>query len=391
MKFIDLSRQYEQIKEQAEVRVLNVMRSTNYILGEEVKSFEKACAAYLGVKHAIGVANGTEALILTLAALGIGEGDEVITTPFTFFATAESIRRVGATPVFVDIDPDTLNINAVQIEEKITKNTKAVLPVHIFGNACDMDAINKVASENGLYVIEDACQAFGAEYKGKKLGTLSDAGCFSFFPTKNLGGMGDGGLVVTNNDETAHIVRALKNHGSGLEGRQALKMLYPDFVDNYEIREGFEKYYNYLIGYNSRLDEMQAAVLNVKIQYIDEWNKSRRKLAEKYDQALDGIYKVQKAQKDSVPIYHMYSLQHPKREEIIHELSMNDIPAGVYYPVPMHLQKVFNNLGYKLGDLPVVEKICGEVFAVPVFPELSDEEQDKIINILKVYNKQRCL
>lgn len=385
MKFIDLSRQYCQIEKQVEERVLNVMRSTNYILGEEVKSFEKACENYLGVKHAIGVANGTEALILALAALGIGEGDEVITTPFTFFATSESIRRVGATPVFVDVDAETLNIDAAQIEAKITKNTKAILPVHIFGNACDMDAINNVASKYGLYVIEDACQAFGAEYKEKKLGSLSDAGCFSFFPTKNLGGMGDGGLVVTNNDETAHIVRALKNHGSGLEGRQALKMLYPDFIDNYEIREGFEKYYNYLIGYNSRLDEIQAAVLNVKIQYIDEWNMNRRRLAENYDRALGGVYKVQKPQKDSTPIYHMYSLQHPKREEIIQELSMNGIPTGVYYPVPMHLQKVFTDLGYKHGDLPVVEHICEEVFAVPVFPELSDEEQAKIIDILKNY------
>ena len=383
MKFIELSKQYEQIKEQVEQNVINVMRSTNYILGEQVKLFEKKCEEYLGVKHAIGVANGTEALILALASLGIGEGDEVITTPFTFFATAESVCRVGATPVFVDIDADTLNIDVNKIEEKITDKTKAILPVHIFGNACDMDGINAIAKKHNLYVVEDACQAFGGEYKGKKLGGLSDAGCFSFFPTKNLGGMGDGGLVVTNSDQIAHIVRALKNHGSGLEGQQALKMLHPDFVDKYKIREGFEKYYNYLIGYNSRLDEMQAAVLNVKLLYIDEWNNNRRKLAEKYDAALEGKYKVQKAEKDTTPIYHMYSLQHPDRDNIIRNLAENGIPTGVYYPVPMHLQRVFGYLGYKEGDFPVVEKICNEVFAVPVFPELSDDEQDMIIGLLK--------
>ena len=383
MKFIDLTRQYSQIKEEAEERVLNVMRSTNYIMGEEVRTFEENSAAYLGVKHAIGVASGTDALILSLAALGIKEGDEVITTPFTFFATAESIKRVGATPVFADIDPDTLNIDPQKIEEKITDNTKAILPVHIFGNACDMDAINAIAKKYGLYVIEDACQAIGGTYKGKKLGALSDAGCFSFFPTKNLGGMGDGGLIVTNSDKIAHIVKALKNHGSGVEGRQALSLLNPDFVDDFVIREGFEKYYNYLIGYNSRLDEMQAAVLNVKLSHIDEWNGNRRLLAEKYDKELEGKYKIQKAGKDTEPVYHMYSLQNPRREEIIRKLAENGVPSGVYYPVPMHLQKVFADLGYGEGDLPVVEKICNEVFSVPVFPELTLEEQEKIIAILK--------
>lgn len=382
MKFIDLTRQYDQIGKEAEERVLNVMRSTNYIMGQEVKRFEANCAKYLGVKYAISVANGTDALVLSLTALGIGEGDEVITTPFTFFATAESIRRVGATPVFVDIDADTLNIDPDKIEEKITKNTKAILPVHIFGNACDMDKINDIAQKYDLYVIEDACQAIGGLYKGKKLGALSDAGCFSFFPTKNLGGMGDGGLIATNNENVARVVSALKNHGSGIEGRAALELLNPNFEDNNEIREGFEKYYNYLIGYNSRLDEMQAAVLDVKLQYIDEWNEKRRIIAARYDEALEGEYKVQKALADIKPVYHMYSLQNKNREAIIQKLSAEGIPTGVYYPVPMHLQKVFLDLGYKKGDLPVVERICDEVFAIPVFPELTEEEQDKIIGLL---------
>lgn len=383
MKFIDLNRQYSQIKEEVENNVLDVMRSTNYIMGQYVAEFEKNCAEYLGVKHAIGVANGTDALILSLAALGISEGDEVITTPFTFFATAESVRRVGATPVFVDVDPDTLNIDANKIEAKITDKTKAILPVHIFGNPCDMDKINEIAKKYGLYVIEDACQAIGASYKGKKAGALSDVGCFSFFPTKNLGGMGDGGLITTDSDDLAHIVKALKNHGSGVEGRGALKLLNPEFEDNFEIREGFEKYYNYLIGYNSRLDEMQAAVLNVKLKYIDEWNGNRRGLARIYDETLEGKYAVQKSLKDAYAVYHMYSLQSGKREHIIEKLAEKGIPTGVYYPVPMHLQKVFLDLGYQKGDLPVVEKICDEVFAVPVFPELSTEEQEEIINILR--------
>lgn len=383
MKFIDLNRQYRQIREEAEKSVLDVMRSTNYIMGQQVTEFEKKCAEYLGVKHAIGVANGTDALILSLAALGIREGDEVITTPFTFFATAESIRRVGATPVFVDIDPDTLNIDADKIEAKITEKTKAILPVHIFGNPCDMDKINGIAKKCGLYVIEDACQAIGASYKGKMAGALSDVGCFSFFPTKNLGGMGDGGLITTDSDDLAHIVKALKNHGSGVEGQGALKLLTPEFEDNFEIREGFEKYYNYLIGYNSRLDEIQAAVLNVKLKYLDEWNGSRRRLARIYDETLEGKYKVQKPLKDAYAVYHMYSLQSEKREQAIKKLAEKGIPAGVYYPVPMHLQKVFLDLGYQKGDLPVVEKICDEVFAIPVFPELTTEEQEEIINIVR--------
>ena len=287
VKLIDLTGQYNEIQKEVEESVINVMRSTNYIMGQEVQNFEENIAKYLGVKHAISVANGTDALILSLAALGIKKGDEIITTPFTFFATAESIERVGAVPVFVDIDKETLNIDPALVEKKITERTKAILPVHIFGNPCDMDAINEVAKKHNLYVIEDACQAIGAKYKGKQVGTLSDVSCFSFFPTKNLGGMGDGGLVATNNDDIAKIVKALKNHGSGVLGREALKLLNPDFKDDAEFVEGFEKYYNYLIGYNSRLDEMQAAILNVKLKYIDEWNQKRRNVAVQYKKGLN--------------------------------------------------------------------------------------------------------
>ena len=382
VKLIDFTEQYAEIQKEVEERVLNVMRSTNYIMGQEVHSSEENIAKYLGVKYAISVANGTDALILSLAALGIKEGDEVITTPFTFFATAESIERVGAVPVFVDIDKETLNIDPALIEEKITERTKAILPVHIFGNPCDMDAINEIAIKHNLYVIEDACQAIGAKYKGKQIGALSDVSCFSFFPTKNLGGMGDGGLVATNNDNIAKIVKALKNHGSGVLGKEALELLNPDFKDDAKFIEGFEKYYNYLIGYNSRLDEMQAAILNVKLKYIDEWNQKRRNIAARYKEKLNEKFVFQKETDDSEMVYHIFSVQSKDKDEIIECLHREEIATGTYYPVPMHLQKVFLRLGYKEGDLPVVEEICKNIFAIPMFPELEQEKQDTIIKIM---------
>ena len=384
IKLIDLHTQYLEIQEEVESRVLAVMRSTNYIMGQEVQSFEQNMQKYLGVKHAISVANGTDALVIALAALGIRDGDEIITTPFTFFATAESIKRVGAVPVFVDVDSKTFNMNPALIEDKITEKTKAILPVHIFGNPCDMDAINAIASKHNLFVIEDACQAIGAKYKGKQIGTLSDVSCFSFFPTKNLGGMGDGGLIATNDDNVAHIVKALKNHGSGMAGREALQLLNPDFQDDFEIKKGFEKYYNYLIGYNSRLDEMQAAILNVKLKYIDLWNGKRKALATEYRKAFGTQYRYQECTKDSEMVYHMYSLLSEEREKEIEKLKAADIASGTYYPVPLHLQKVFLELCYKTGDCPVAEEICEKVFAIPVYPELSQLEQKEVIDTLKM-------
>lgn len=382
VKLIDLTGQYTEIQKEVEESVVNVMRSTNYIMGREVQKFEENIAKYLGVKHAISVANGTDALILSLAALGIKEGDEIITTPFTFFATAESIERVGAVPVFVDIDKETLNIDPTLVEKKITERTKAILPVHIFGNPCDMDAINEVAKKHNLYVIEDACQAIGAKYKGKQVGTLSDVSCFSFFPTKNLGGMGDGGLVATDNDDIANIVKALKNHGSGVLGRQALKLLNPAFKDDAEFVEGFEKYYNYLIGYNSRLDEMQAAILNVKLKYIDEWNQKRRNVAAQYKKGLNKKFVFQKETENSEMVYHIFSVQSENKDKIIDCLHEKGIATGTYYPVPMHLQKVFLKLGYKEGDLPIVEEVCRNIFAIPMFPELSEKNQNEIIKVM---------
>jgi dTDP-4-amino-4,6-dideoxygalactose transaminase len=280
---INLKKQYETIKEDVDKNVLRVFSSAQYIMGENVKQFEKEFGEYIGVKHSISVGNGTDALIIALKALGIGQGDEVITTPFTFFSTAESVSAVGAVPVFVDVRRDTFNIDPAEIEEKITSKTKAIIPVHIFGQPADMDEINEIAQKHNLKVIEDACQAVGAEYKHKKAGALGDIACFSFFPTKNLGCAGDGGMIVTDDDNLAVVCRALRTHGSGENGQKAYNFLNGI---NEEVEEDKSedntvynplKYYNYLIGYNSRLDEIQAAVLRVKLPLLDGWNDKRRK------------------------------------------------------------------------------------------------------------------
>ena len=278
---IDLKAQYNSLSDELSNVTLEVLSSANYILGNNVNNFEKEFAEYVGVKHAISVGNGTDALVIALKAMGIGEGDEVITTPFTFFATAESISAVGATPVLVDVRKDTFNIDPSKIEEKITNKTKAIMPVHIFGQAADMDEINEIAKRHNLLVIEDACQAIGGKYKDRKIGSLGDVACFSFFPTKNLGCAGDGGMIVTNNDDLAIIIRALRTHGSGENGQKAFNLLNNIKEEVKTVDSANDtvynplKYYNYLIGYNSRLDAIQAAILRVKLKDIDKWNSKR--------------------------------------------------------------------------------------------------------------------
>ena len=280
---IDLKAQYESLAEELNKAALGVLSSANYIMGKTVIEFEKEFARFIGVKHAISVGNGTDALVIALKAMGIGEGDEVITTPFTFFATAETISAVGATPVFVDVNKETFNIDVTKIEEKITSKTKAIMPVHIFGQSADMDEINEIAKKHNLLVIEDACQAVGGKYKGRKIGTLGDVACFSFFPTKNLGCAGDGGIIVTDNEEIATIARALRTHGSGENGQKAYNLL-NNIEEEIKTAEGANdtvynplKYYNYLIGYNSRLDAVQAAILSVKLKEIDNWNAKKKR------------------------------------------------------------------------------------------------------------------
>ncbi|SFD43979.1 DegT/DnrJ/EryC1/StrS family aminotransferase [Clostridium uliginosum] len=388
---IDLKAQYNSIAEDLDRVTKEVLSSANYIMGKNVTEFEKQFADYIGVNNAISVGNGTDALVIALKSLGIGEGDEVITTTFTFFATAESISAVGATPVFVDVDKDTFNIDPSKIENKITKNTKAIIAVHIFGQSAKMDEINEIAKKNNLKVIEDACQAVGGKYKGRNIGTLSDVACFSFFPTKNLGCAGDGGMIVTSNDDVATIARALRTHGSGENGQKAYNLL-NNITE--EVESSAEdandtiynplKYYNYLIGFNTRLDAIQAAILKVKLTHIDKWNERRREISKIYDEELKNTnLTIPSVLKECEPVYHMYILQSEDRESLLNKLKEKGIATGVYYPVPLHLQKVYKNLGYKEGDMPVAEYLSHRTFAIPVYPELTQEQIEYIVKSIK--------
>lgn len=387
---IDLKAQYESLSDELNKAALEVLSSANYILGKNVIEFEKEFAEYVGVKHAISVGNGTDALVIALKAMGIGEGDEVITTPFTFFATAESISAVGATPVFVDVNKNTFNIDVTKIEEKITDKTKAIMPVHIFGQSADMDEINEIAKKHNLLVIEDACQAIGGKYKGRNIGSLGDVACFSFFPTKNLGCAGDGGMIVTDNDDLAVIIRALRTHGSGENGQKAFNLLNGVEEDIMQAESGNDtvynplKYYNYLIGYNSRLDAIQAAILRVKLKEIDNWNSKRRDIVNIYNNEFRELYLVTPVCEDNNEhVYHMYILQSENRNEVLEKLKERGVATGVYYPVPLHLQKVYKSLGYKEGDMPVSEYLSHRTFAIPVYPELTEEQIKYIVDSVK--------
>lgn len=387
---IDLKAQYNSIAKELDAAVIEVLSSTNYIMGKKVSDLEEKFAELAGGKHAISVGNGTDALIIALKALGIKEGDEVITSTFTFFATAESISAVGAIPVFVDVRKDTFNIDTTKIEEKITKKTKAIMPVHIFGQSADMDEINAIAKKYNLKVVEDACQAVGAKYKGKRVGSLGDVSCFSFFPTKNLGCAGDGGIIVTSDDKIATIARALRTHGSGENGQKAYNLLNNIEENVLKAENGDDtvynplKYYNYLIGFNSRLDAMQASILLEKIKHIDKWNGRRREIAKIYDEALkDTDLTIPVIAETNETVYHMYILQSEDRETMLSKLKEAGIATGVYYPVPLHLQKVYKDLGYKEGDMPVAEYLSHRTFAIPVYPELTEEQTKYIIDSIK--------
>ena len=313
ISLLNLKRQYSYLKKDIETAISEILDRGAYINGPQTKKFEKRMEDYLEVKHAIGVGNGTDALVIALEALGIGKGDEVITSPFTFFATAEAISVVGAIPVFVDVKLEDFNIDENKIEKAITSKTKAIMPVHIFGTPANMKKINEIAKKNNLYVIEDACQAIGAKYKDKMVGTLSDIACFSFFPTKNLGTYGDGGLITTNNDNLATICRALKAHGSGENGEIAYN-LFNNIEEEVKVDNQVDdtvynpkKYYNYLIGHNSRLDELHAGILNIKLNYLDEWNSKRNSIAKYYNEKLDDKkYKKMQLREDDYNVYHMY-------------------------------------------------------------------------------------
>ncbi len=365
IKFLDLKAQYNSIKSEVNLAVKKVIESGNFIGDTEVEKFEKEFARFCKIKYAISVNSGTDALFLSLKVIGVGKGDEVITTPFTFIATAEAIANCGAKPVFVDVEPDTFNINTLKIKKVITKKTKAIMPVHIFGQMVDMDEIIKIAKKNNLYVIEDSAQATGAEYKGKKAGTMGSLGCFSFFPSKNLGAMGDGGMIVTNSKKFNDKVKLFKNHGSSLE----------------------QKYKNLILGTNSRLDSLQAAVLRVKLNHLDKWFKVKKKIANCYFENLKNIKEISApvVKNDRSHVFHQYTIKVTKRDKLKKYLEKKGIPTMIYYPLPLHLQPALKYLGYKKGDYPESEKASKQVLSLPIYPELSQKEQNFIINKIKEF------
>ncbi|KYC87140.1 hypothetical protein B4102_4075 [Heyndrickxia sporothermodurans] len=360
IQLIDLKKQFFSVKTEILQEIENVLESGQYVLGPKVDELEKKISNKLGTLDAIAVGNGTDALVLTLDAYGISAGDEVITSPFTFFASAEAISRVGATPVFVDVDPESYNIDPLKIEEKITSATKAIIPVHLFGQSADMDEIMKIAKKHNLIVIEDACQAFGATYKGTPVGSLGDAACFSFFPTKNLGTLGDGGIITTSDLGLAKQIRKLRTHGTT------------------------RKYFHDSIGYNSRLDEIHAAILLVILNKIDLWNSKRKDVAKRYYEKLSqtNTLKLPIVKTDCSHIYHLFCVGSENREKFLKLLQANNIQSGIYYPLCLHLQDVYSHLPYKYGDFPVAESLSKTLFALPMSPFLSEEDQNYVIDVL---------
>ncbi|UCF15931.1 MAG: DegT/DnrJ/EryC1/StrS family aminotransferase [Phycisphaerales bacterium] len=362
---LDLKAQYATIKDQVTQAISEVCESQLFALGPAVARFEENVAEYCNSKFAIGVSSGTDALLISLMALGIGPGDEVVTTPFTFFATAGSVVRVGAKPVFVDVDPDTFNIDPNGIDERITDKTKAIIPVHLFGQVAEMETITEIAHRHNIMVIEDAAQAIGATRDGTAAGNFGLCGCFSFYPTKNLGCFGDGGMVTTNDPEFAEKIRILRNHGQG------------------------PAYFYNIVGGNFRLDGIQGAVLDVKLNHLDSWNEKRRQNAALYDSLLaDSPVKTPSIDSRNVSIYHQYTVTVHERDMLKEFLAENEIGSAVFYPKPLHLQECFKELGYKPGDLPVAERLCGEVLSLPVWPELSPEQIEHVAaTVLRYYKR----
>lgn len=387
---MNVTRQYESMKNELDATALEILHGGQYILGEPVEKFEQAFADYCGVKYAIGVGNGSDALVIALKACGVKNGDEVITTDMSFIATAEAIVAAGATPVFVDCTETAYTIDTVEVERKITDKTKVIIPVHLYGQCADMDEISRIAQEHNLKVIEDTAQAAGAEYKGKKAGSMGDAGCVSFFPTKNLGCAGDGGMIITNDEGIYRQCRAMRVHGSGLDA------LYTYGVqNNVEVSEeeinfngNLPKYFNFIDGYNSRLDALQAGILNIKLPYLDRWNERRREIARKYDERITNpAIRKPIISNGNTHIYYVYTIVTEQRDELRKYLEDNDIRSGVYFPVPCHEQKVFEKLGYKHGDFPNAEYVAEHSLVLPMFPELLQEEVDKVIDVVNRWKR----
>lgn len=361
--FLDLKVQYESIKEEIAAAIQEVLDATAFAGGPFVERFEREFAQFCQTEEAIGVSSGTSALWLALRALGIGPGDEVIATPNTFIATAEAISFCGATPVFADIDELSYNLNPALVESAITSRTKAVIPVHLFGQMADMDAIMEIARRHNLYVIEDACQAHGAEYKGRRAGSIGDLGCFSFYPGKNLGAYGEAGGVVTNRKDLADKIRKIRDHGQA------------------------KKYYHEVVGWNARMDGIQAAILSVKLKHIEKWTEMRRQNAMLYNDLLKDVEDViaPAEMTGARHVYHLYALRAAERESLIDYLKEREIHCGIHYPVPLHLQQAYRFLGYNKGNFPVAEKSSAEFVSLPMYPELSREQIEFVVSEIKQF------
>jgi dTDP-4-amino-4,6-dideoxygalactose transaminase len=363
--FVDLQAQYQSIKPEIDAAIGRVLESGQFVLGKEVAAFEQEFAAYCQASHALGLNNGTSALHLALLAAGVGPGDEVITTPFTFVATVAAIGYTGARTVFVDIDPRSFTINPARIEAAITPRTKAILPVHLYGMAADMDPIMAIAREHGLIVIEDAAQAHGAEYRGRRVGSIGDIGCFSFYPGKNLGAYGEGGAITTNNAKFARTIRMLRDWGAE------------------------HKYHHELKGYNYRLEGIQGAILRVKLRYLEGWTTTRRAHAARYDELLcEAGYNVPVAPADRRHVYHIYAIRHARRDALQAFLEQRGVSTGIHYPIPVHLQPAHADLGYRQRDFPCSEQAAQEVLSLPMYPELQLQQQDQVVAALSEWARQ---
>lgn len=367
---VDLKTEFKEIGQEVSKRVSAVMKGGRYVLGDQVRTFENNFAKFTQAKHALGVANGSDALLLALMAFNVKAGDEILTTPFTFIATVTAIARLGAKPVFVDIEPESFNINPELIESRITKRTRGIIVVHLYGNPCRMDRIMKIAKAHKLFVIEDCAQACGTTFRGRSVGTFGDIGTFSFYPTKTLGAFGDGGAVTTGNTDLFEKLKSLHLHGE--DGK-------------------FHSYRHALIGINSRLDEIQAAILNVKLKHLNRWNKLRRKAAEKYNKLLGNLscsaMKFPTEVSGGYHVYHQYTLRTTRRDQLLAHLRSEDVYAGVYYPLPMHFQPCFEYLGYKEGDFPESERASREVLSLPIYPQIISRDQVSIAKKIQSFLK----
>jgi dTDP-4-amino-4,6-dideoxygalactose transaminase len=362
VKFMDLQGQYQSIKSEVDAAVMNVLNSSAYILGPAVEKFEIAFASTHGANHGVAVNSGTSALHVALLAADIGAGDEVITVSMTFTATVAAISYTGATPVFVDINPDTYTMDPAGIEARITPRTKAIMPVHLYGQAADMDPIMEIARRHNLLVIEDAAQAHLAQYKGRSVGGIGDFGAFSFYPGKNLGAYGEGGLVTTNNDAMAAKMRLLRDWGQ------------------------VKKYHHDMLAYNYRMDGIQGAVLGVKLKYLDGWTEQRRANADLYrDLAQDTEFTFTQEVGERRHVYHIFSVFHPERDRLMAHLQANDVQCGMHYPFPVHLQKAYSDLGHKVGDFPVSERVANYQLSLPMYPEMARADIERVVDVLKTF------